>query len=140
VTRDAPGFREPGMWMPTAGWFTREMWLDQGVVYLFDTGTGRCLRALREGGHRGTVLAASFAPERAGRGPVLVTAAREWDERAHAFRGGLRVWDAERGAVLARRTDLPDPFPASDSWEPGLAAAWRGGAREPGLVVALAWK
>jgi WD40 repeat protein len=137
VTREAAGFREPGMWAPVAGLFGEAHRLDQGTVYVFDTRSGLCRGALR--GHRGVVLAAAFAPPRPGQAPHLVTAAREWDERARAYRGGVRVWDVAKGAEVAARTDLPDPV-EKDSLAPGLALALTGRGGGTGLLVGLAWK
>src|SRR5262249_61031812 len=69
------GFRETGMLLPRAGRMVKDMLLDQGTIYLFDTTGKKEPRTLR--GHQGPVLSMIFAPAHDDKPALLVSAARE---------------------------------------------------------------
>ncbi len=131
VIRGAADFRNPGRVLPTLGGMTDDMRQDEGTIYVFDTRT-RVTRSLR--GHRGEVRSLSFAPSDPER-PLLLSAAREWNERAGKFAGSVRLWDvvAEQPYVTGRV--LPEP--RHETW-PKLAVR-RTGAGVKALEVAIAW-
>jgi WD40 repeat protein len=129
LTREATGFRQTGFLMPALGRMSDAMLQDRGTIYLFDTTRPGVLRALR--GHRGPVLALSFAPAAAGKPPLLVSAARETVKARHV--GLLRLWDASSGKQLAESGPWTDPGGS----RPQLAA-WHTGGATGEVRVALA--
>lgn len=130
VFRGAARFGEAGQWLPP-GEMSEEMWLDQGMIYLFNTRTGE-VRLLR--GHRGPLLSLTFAPRGKGQGPELLSAGRERTPKGDGFGGAVRLWDVDRAAEISRTTGLPDP----GAERPGLAVATVGDGPKQ-LTVGLAW-
>src|SRR5207245_4691573 len=81
LVRGTAGFRGVGKVFDRRV-MTPTMREDQGAIYVFDTrpqAGATAVRILR--GHLGPVVALAFAQLDAGRSPVLVSAAREWDEQ-----------------------------------------------------------
>jgi WD40 repeat protein len=133
VFRDAAGFRQAGLVLPSLGRVTPEMYEDEGLIYVFDTRNGS-VRLLR--GHRGFILSLAFAPARPNGAPLLVSAAQEWDADLKREVGRLRVWDVEKAAPAAVLADkLTLPFVA----RPSLAAWYPPGAPDA-LQVAFTWR
>ncbi|HXG11882.1 MAG TPA: WD40 repeat domain-containing protein [Gemmataceae bacterium] len=129
--RGAATFREDALWVDLSD-IPLDMRRDQGLIYVFHTGD-LTVRRLR--GHTGPVLALAFVQESDGR-PVLVSVARDWDEKKRAYVGGVRLWDASKWEPLADRSDLPDPF-SPEVTTAGLAA-WRVGPQPAEVRVVLA--
>jgi WD40 repeat protein len=134
IVRGGAGFRKPGLVLEETAGLTMPMRLDRGTIYVFNTRT-HAVRILR--GHRGPVLAMTFAPTREGKPPLLLAAAREWDDeqKPAAYVGAVRVWNVASGAPVDLFWGLPDP--AED--RPGLAA-WHSGARPKQVLAAIAWE
>lgn len=136
VARGEAGFREEGIVLPVADTWTDEQFRDQGLIHLFrlqdgNAGKPPAVRILR--GHRGVVVAMTFAPAVQGGGPVLVSAARE--PRGNAgFRGRVLAWDVDRAAPLGEMV-----VPEVNSVEPPGLAVRRTGTAAKDLRVALAW-
>ena len=125
ITRGAAGFRRNGLMIPQ-GALSDEMYLDRGRIYVFDTKalppTPRIFQ-----GHLGPVVAMTFAPPRDGKPGLLVSLAQERDRL-----GVVRLWDVDRGEVVASTAGLPDP-----RQRPGLAA-WYADRARPGVCVSVA--
>lgn len=138
VFRGETDYRATGFVVPTAGAVDGDRRLDVGMIYVFNTKT-HAVRTLR--GHQGPVLALAFAPARAGKPPVLVSAGRE--EGAPAA-GSVRLWDLDPGAANPLLAQLPKPLPdpynaAADLMtRPGLAL-WHTGRGARQVRVAVAW-
>jgi WD40 repeat protein len=131
--RGAPDFRMGGWVEPSVSVLDADMLQDQGMIHVFNTQTG-AVRLLR--GHRGTVAALAFAPGRAGRPPLLVSVAREWDPEMNQYRGAIRSWDVDRGEQLDWSWVLtadPRTLP-----RPSLAVWYSAGAGKE-LQAALTW-
>jgi WD40 repeat protein len=122
--KGAADFRRPGQVIPTLGGMTSEMRQDAGTIYVFNVHTGQT-RSLR--GHRGEVRALTFAPS-AGDQPVLVSAAREWNETATHYEGVVRVWQAGMTPVRAACCRFPAAGPPGHWLK---LAARRGRGRTP---------
>jgi WD40 repeat protein len=131
VIRGSADFRSPGRILPTFGGMTDEMRLDEGTIHVFDTRT-RVTRTLR--GHRGEVRSLTFAPSDPER-PLLLSAAREWDETAGKFGGSVRLWDVVAKEPYVAGPMLPEP--RHETW-PKLAVR-RTGVEPKALDVAIAW-
>ncbi len=131
VIRGSADFRSPGRILPTFGGMTDEMRLDEGTIHVFDTRT-RVTHTLR--GHRGEVRSLTFAPSDAER-PLLLSAAREWNEPAGKFGGSVRLWDVVVKEPYVTGRLLPEP--RHETW-PKLAVR-RTGAGTKALDVAIAW-
>lgn len=132
VVRGGAGFRIPGLILPKIGTFTDAMWLDMGMIYVFNTANQE-IRVLR--GHRGPVLSLAFAPGHDKKAPQLISAARDWDKDQNQFVGEAKLWTLEgSGAELAAVSGLP-----SKDLRPGIAA-WHTGAEPKQVRVALAWE
>ncbi|MEJ7640547.1 MAG: WD40 repeat domain-containing protein, partial [Singulisphaera sp.] len=125
ITRGAAGFRRNGLMIPQ-GALSDEMRLDRGRIYVFDTQalppTPRIFQ-----GHLGPVVAMTFAPPRDGKPGSLVSLAQERDRL-----GVVRLWDMDRGEVVASTGGLPDPRE-----RPGLVA-WDADRARPGVCVSVA--
>jgi WD40 repeat protein len=135
VWRGGTDFRSPGFVFPQVGALTTAMREDQGMIYVYKTdSTGNKLpETYLQRGHRGPVLAMQFAPVR--KGPlVLVSASLEWDNKANAAAGVLRVWDVRKGVCIA---SLSRGLPQKNL-QPGLAV-WSTGNKPDQLLVATAW-
>jgi WD40 repeat protein len=131
--RGAPDFRMGGWIEPSVSALDADMRQDQGMIHVFNTQTG-AVRLLR--GHRGTVAALAFAPGRAGRPPLLVSAAREWDPDLNQYRGAARLWDVDKGEQLDWNWVLtadPRTLP-----RPSLAVWYSAGTGKE-LQAALTW-
>ncbi len=129
VIRQGAGFRQPGRVFPSLGAMTTAMRLDQGMIYLFDTRSGK-VRLLRQ--HLGPVLSMDFAPVVAGRSPELISTGQDWDAKARRYVGSVRLWDT--GALKY----LDGLGMASPGRRPGLAI-WRTGDGLRQIRVAIAW-
>jgi WD40 repeat protein len=127
--RGESGFRHGGMIVVETSILSPEKNRDAGVIYVASTANPAGGKVLR--GHRGEVRALAFAPARQGKAPLLVSAASERDGEHHF--GGLRLWDAAAGKLLAERTDLP-----AKPGRPGLAV-WQTGPAATQVRVAVAW-
>jgi WD40 repeat protein len=129
------GTRQGGWVVSADDALTDAMRRHMGTIYVFNTRT-RAVRLLR--GHLGPVLALAFAPPRAGKPPLLVSAARERYPENGRYAGVVRLWDVTRKgdpvAPLAGTGGLPD----AESPRPALAAWHTGGAPEQ-VGVAIAW-
>jgi WD40 repeat protein len=130
LTRGGSGFHMLGWTLPVIGGLDTEMRRDQGMIYVFNTRDGR-VRVLR--GHTGPVLSLTFAPVRDNLPPLLVSAAREWDERKNEHIGAVRLWDLDKAASLA--TSIFPDHPT----KPALAVQATGGQLMQ-LQVAIAWE
>lgn len=128
VSRDAAGFRQEGIVLPTAGTLTPEMRRDLGTLYVFNT-RDQTVRLLR--GHEDVVESLAFAPPRAGKPPLLLSAARERPPRATTFRTVVRLWDVASAQALAVLDGLPEAV------RPGLAL-WHTGNEPRQVRAALA--
>jgi WD40 repeat protein len=127
--RGETGFQRTGVIVEAAA-LTPEQLGDAGLIYIASTNDPSAGKVLR--GHRGEVRALAFAPARAGKPPLLVSAATE-REGSRRY-GGLRLWNVETGKSLADRTDLPTRVEPP----PGLAV-WHTGAKPEQVRVAVAW-
>lgn len=136
VFRGAAGFRQTGWIWPSDGTLTPAMLQDEGIIYVFNTSRPNDVRILR--GHLGPVVGLAFAPPWPGKAPVLVSAAKEWDEEQSKDVGAVRIWDVDAGKELADGIwGLPDP--EKPTIRPGLAV-WHTGKGPKQLRVALAWE
>src|SRR5262245_5968327 len=126
--RGEAGFRQDGV-VVEASTLSPEQNQDAGVIYVARTANPAGGKVLR--GHRGEVRALAFAPATKGKPPLLVSAASERDG-GRRF-GGLRLWDAATGKLLAARTNLP-----GNATRPGLAI-WHTGREATQVRVAVAW-
>ncbi|HLJ95302.1 MAG TPA: hypothetical protein VKU02_19140 [Gemmataceae bacterium] len=136
VFRGAAGFRQRGWIMPSDGTLTPTMRRDEGTIYVFNTAKPTDVRILR--GHLGPVVALAFAPASPGKPPILVSAAKEWDEDNNKDVGAARIWDVAAGKELADGLwGLPNP--EKPSVRPALAA-WHTGNQPKQVRVALAWE
>jgi len=127
--RDEAGLRQPGLVLPGVGGMSDSMREDQGQIYVFHTRT-REVKLLR--GHRGPILALAFAPAADRKPAMLISAAQDWNAKAQARVGALRVWNVEQAASLAE-LEFPEP-----ERRPAIVAAHTG--QEPKqLRVSLAW-
>jgi len=109
---------------------TTDMRLDEGMIYVFDTQTRKAI-ALRE--HRGAVVALEFAPHRAGKPPILVSAAEEYSKGD--FQGAIRVWNLQQpNKSISALGGLPSP----EGRRPGLSV-WHTGENPQDVRVAIAW-
>jgi WD40 repeat protein len=118
-----------GWVVPSAGVFTDEMLLDSGTIYLFDTRT-HAVRPLR--GHRGPVLALTYAVGKPGGDACLVSAASEPTEQPGVRQLIVRVWNLRTGAQLGSTA-----LAYAQQARPALAA-WRFGAAESQVAVFIA--
>ena len=118
-------FRESGWILPSAG-KTKEMWLDEGTIYLFHRQT-RAVHRLR--GHQGPVVALAFSSSQDAN-PVLASAAEEYSEGE--FKGAVRLWQ------LADRKELGMTFVPYKRVRPQLAVLPGNGAAQANRV-AVAW-
>lgn len=130
LTRGGSGFHMLGWTLPVIGGLNTEMRRDQGMIYVFNTKDGS-VRLLR--GHTGPVLSLAFAPGRANVPPLLVSAAREWDEKKNAYVRALLLWDLDKATYLAGYV-----FPDRQT-KPALAVQTRGPQAKQ-LRVAIAWE
>ncbi len=123
------GLRDSALlWPGTA--MTTDMRLDEGTIYVFDTQTRKAI-SLR--GHRGAVFALKFAPQQAGKPPVLVSAAEEYIKGD--FAGAVRVWNLEQPEKsISALGGLPSP----QGRRPGLSV-WHSGPNPDDVRVAIAW-
>ncbi|MBY0527305.1 MAG: hypothetical protein K2R98_28170 [Gemmataceae bacterium] len=133
LMRGVAGFRHSGIWVPTLRAVSAPMWQDQGTIHVFDTRTGN-VQLLR--GHRGQVSALAFAPARKGKPPLLVSAAREYQEPK--FTGVVRLWDVSKGTEVDQVADLPD-LTASDRVRWARLAVEHTGDGVKQVRVALGW-
>jgi WD40 repeat protein len=134
--RGAADYRRPGQVIPTLGGLSDEMRQDAGTIYVFNVRSGQA-DSLR--GHSGEVRALAF-----GRGdadsPVLVSAAREWNEEASRYDGVVRVWDSLTNAAQSVKQILPVPNTENSSWLTWPKLAVRRTANERNSIeVAIAW-
>src|SRR5205807_9390020 len=113
LIRGGSTFRKPGVILPKLGGMDDTMRKDRGTIFVFDTRSGDA-RVLR--GHLGPVLSMAFAPAYPGKPPLLVSAAREWNEEKYA--GNVRLWDISKNAELDNLGGLNDPVDSP----PGIAA------------------
>jgi WD40 repeat protein len=134
VVRGTAGFRKTGKVFDRRV-MTPTMREDQGTIYVFDTrmmAGGAPVRVLR--GHLGAVISLGFADQPAGRPPVLVSAAREWDEKGGQWIGAVRLWDLNQERSLGQLSPLEDPEQLTRQ---GLACWWAGnGPRQLKVAVA----
>ncbi|HMF11549.1 MAG TPA: WD40 repeat domain-containing protein, partial [Gemmataceae bacterium] len=134
--RGAADYRRPGQVIPTFGGLSSEMRQDAGTIYVFNVRTGQA-QSLR--GHSGEVRALGF-----GRGdadmPVLVSAAREWNEEAARYEGVVRVWDSLTSAAQSVKQVLPVPSTENSLWMTWPKLAIRRTANERSSIeIAIAW-
>src|SRR5439155_14823894 len=132
LIRGGSTFRKPGAILPKLGGMDTTMRKDRGTIFVFDTGTGDA-RVLR--GHLGPVQSMAFAPAYAGKPPLLVSAAREWDEDKYV--GAVRLWDVSKDTKDAELDGMGGLLDPLDS-VPGIAA-WHTGKDTLQLRVALSW-
>lgn len=124
--RDEAKFADDGL-VTDARRIPPPMRRDLGVIYVWDRTNPNGGKLLR--GNRGEVRAVAFANPSPATGPVLVSAATEFDA-ADRRAGVVRVWDVAKAAEIAVR----DGFPGSPT-KPGLAA-WPVGES---VRVAVSW-
>jgi WD40 repeat protein len=134
IFRAGASFRQPGRVVPSEGFLTTEMRRDEGLIYVFDIRETR-VHLLR--GHAGSIVSLAFAP--GDETPVLVSAAREWQDKQNGsgrFVGLLKVWDVlhpkDQDSSIAS-LELPDP-----KTRPGLAIR-RTGSGLTQFEVAIGW-
>ncbi len=125
----ASDLRHPGFEVPEIGGLDATGYQQQGTIYVFDT-RQRTARPLI--GHYGPVVALAFAPAAAGKPPLLVSAAKEWNPTSHQTVAAVRLWDAAKAEYLS---GLELPFSAT---RPAIVA-WQSGAALKQLRVAIAW-
>jgi WD40 repeat protein len=126
--RGEAGFRRAGVIVEAAA-LSPEQLADAGLIYVASTANPAGGKVLR--GHHGEVRALAFAPAYKDKPPLLLSAATE---RAGERRfGGLRLWDAASGQLLAQREDLPARIT-----RPGLAL-WHTGPAVRQVRVAITW-
>jgi WD40 repeat protein len=133
--RSRAGFREPGVVLP-ALMLDAPMRQDLGNIYVFDVKT-RAVRVLR--GHEGNIVALAFAPAEEGQAapPPLVSAARQWQDRANEYAGAVWVWDVAQRTHRAWPGQLPDL--AKQQFKRPALAIWRTLGRAQDLQIAFAW-
>src|SRR5262245_59495209 len=133
VYRGLAGFRQIGYGWPVVGTLDRQKRQDVGMVYVFNT-NDNSVRLLR--GHTGPVFALAFAPPHARKPALLVSAAIDWDEKKGNIEGGLRLWDAEEGTLLAEQGGQAlDPRKVV---RPDLAV-WHSGNAARAVRAAFSW-
>ncbi len=125
----ASDMRHPGIEVPETGGLDDDGYRQQGTIYVFDT---RQRTATRLVAHLGPVLAMAFAPAAAGKPPLLVSAAGEWDGATGRHIGAVRLWDAAAGQYLG---GVQVPFALR---RPALVA-WHSGPEIRQLRIAIAW-
>ena len=107
----APSCAAKPIFSNRASWYlfpalSEAMWRDGGTIYVFDQRNQAGGKVLR--GHQGEVRKLAFAPQRAGKPPLLVSAAIERGT-GKPF-GSVRLWDVENGGeALAMLEKLPAP-------------------------------
>lgn len=105
MARHIAGFREQGFIVPDSGVRDPAMLRDIGTIYLFST-RDRTVRMLN--GHQGPVTALTFSPQTGKAAPRLLSVAREKkDGDAAEIQLAARLWDPEKGELLAELRDLP---------------------------------
>ena len=102
----------------------------EGSIYVFNT-TAPVPNVTVLRGHRGPVLSLAFAPTRADKPPLLVSAAHEMDRA-----GEVRLWDVAKGEYLAGLAAMPGP--EHFKTRPALTA-WHTGPGRTQVRVAIAW-
>ncbi len=132
ATRAAAGFFDTGRLWPSLG-LSRDNRSEQGAIYVFATEDNTVRRLL---GHSGPISSLAFAPPRAKKPTVLVSAAQGWDFQKSEKVGEAIVWDIEHEKPLGKLTDLPPPFAGGQAPE---VAAIHTGPEVNQLRVALAW-
>jgi len=125
----ASDVRHAGFSVPEIGGLNDEGYREQGTIYVFDT---RSRVATPLVGHLGPVFAMTFLPAAANKPPLLVSAAKEWDNAAGKYVGAVRVWDARHGTYVA---GVEVPYELK---RPALAA-WHTGPGTSQVRVAVAW-
>jgi WD40 repeat protein len=134
--RGAADYRRPGQVIPTLGGLSSEMRQDAGTIYAFDTRSGQTY-SLR--GHSGEVRALALTSGD-DRSPVLVSAAREWNEEAARYDGVVRVWESLTNPVQPLKQVLPVPSTENSLWLTWPRLAVRRTAQElRSIEVAIAW-
>ncbi len=141
--RGIAGQREHGTVFPGAS-MSEEMWLDEGVIYVFDTQT-RQARTFR--GHRGAVVSLTFVPQSKDQPPVLLSIASTRHEGE--LSAELFAWDVRESSLLRKAGSYPEPaangeatwkhFPQiTPAFLPKLSA-WRTGNSAVDVRVAITW-
>jgi WD40 repeat protein len=133
AVRGAGDQEQTGIVLPQIGGMTEEMRLDKGTIFLFDRHTQR-VRSLR--GHRGDVVALTFAPRRANKAALLVSAGREQDDPEHPA-GYIRVWDTSKADAPICSPKIALTTSMFNS-QPGLTARHSDSGVDQ-LEVAIAW-
>ncbi|MGE0759873.1 MAG: hypothetical protein AB7O38_22855, partial [Pirellulaceae bacterium] len=131
------GFQSNGRAVPISE-MSDDMWLDLGVVYVFDTAEGKVRQLV---GHRGPVLALRFAPQAPGgpaaSSPLLVSIG--WEKESRTGRsneavGVARLWNlSEEAAHVTAQFLSAVPTSRPD------VAVMRTGAGARDLSAAVAW-
>src|SRR4051794_6506781 len=93
VVPGSAGFLQNGLVVPSPA-KTDEMRWAEGTIFVFNT-RAQAPSAVALRGHRGPVLSLAFAPTRAGKPPLLVSAGHEMDQS-----GQVRLWDVSTGEYL----------------------------------------
>ncbi|HET6329016.1 MAG TPA: hypothetical protein VFG04_30305 [Planctomycetaceae bacterium] len=152
--RGLAGERDLTAYVSPAAGMTQDMWLDEGLIYVFDTRT-RSPKLLR--GHAGAVLALQFVSQEASLPPLLVSAALVPQPGAASIIE-LKLWDVVKETPIASMRQFPYSNAPATEWKPlslidpdfrdesGAAknrpalpqlAAWRTGADLSTVRVAL---
>ena len=130
VVEGVAGFRQPGRILPTKGGMTKDMQLDEGVIYLIDRLT-REVHELR--GHLGPVLALAFEADSDGI-QVLASAGQEPGRTPEESCAVVRLWNvATREYLRGIYVDV-----AEVKTRPQLAVR-RSGPKPDDVTVIIAW-
>ncbi|WP_406695965.1 hypothetical protein V5E97_33730 [Singulisphaera sp. Ch08] len=141
IVPGASGFHQNGLVIPAPAKSDEMRW-SEGSIFVFNTKANvPSVTVLR--GHRGPVLSLAFAPMRADKPPLLVSAAHEMDRS-----GEVRLWDVAKAEYLTGLAGMPGPElyktrPALTAWHTGtgrtqvrVAIAWWAGTfgKDPGIL------
>jgi WD40 repeat protein len=141
--RGEAGFRQAGIVINAETALNADMREDEGLIYVFDTRSQALVALLR--GCRGAVARLTFAPAHPNKRPLLVSAAKEWDEQARMHVGTIRLWDVEHNQYLAGAWDVTglasSATPGKTEVEMGRPslAVWHTGGQLQEMQVAIAW-
>jgi len=96
---------EGGNALPAEG-LSDDQWRDEGLIYVFHTGTRQ---ATLLAGHKGAVQALKFAPPQAGKPQLLASGAFVWNAETRQAIAEFALWDVPNGTQIRRTPRFPQP-------------------------------
>ena len=110
--RGLAGERDLAAYVSPASGMTPDMWLDEGLIYVFDT-RSRSTKLLR--GHAGAVLALRFVSQDPSLPALLVSAALVPQAGGQSI-VELKLWDVAKEAAVASLRQFPYPNGSAADW------------------------